>query len=214
MNGHHGSEISLARSLKDIIHTLEHFLRAPQQIGAVVPSSRFLARRMMDTLDLGRARTIVELGAGTGAITTELLSRTTPGSKILIIDSNPAAVSILKQRLSGRENLLIIEGDARELKSILKQHNCGTVDAVVSSLPYASLGETITRSILSAAAESLSPEGHFVAFQYTPLLRKTLENYFSIESSSVELRNFPPAVVYGCTSRKSAHSAAHLRESA
>ncbi|MBM3382808.1 MAG: methyltransferase domain-containing protein [Betaproteobacteria bacterium] len=204
----------MARSLKDILHTMGHFIRSPQQIGAVVPSSRFLARRMMDTLDLRRTQTIVELGAGTGAITTELLNRTPPGSKVMIIDANPAAVSILKQRLAGRENLLIVEGDARELQTILKQHNLGRVDAVVSSLPYASLGESITRSILAAAAESLAPDGHFVAFQYTPLLRSTLETYFEIQSSSVELRNFPPAVVYGCVSRKTAHSPTSLKESA
>ncbi len=202
----------MARSLKDILHMMGHFLKSPQQIGAVAPSSRFLARRMMDTLNLDQASTIVELGAGTGAITTELLQRTGPSSKIMIIDSNPAAVSILRQRLAGRSNLFIVEGDARELKNILKVHNFGKVDAVVSSLPYASLGENITRHILSAAAESLTPNGHFVAFQYTPILRKTLENYFHIQSSSVVLRNFPPAIVYGCVSRHSLQKTAELRE--
>lgn len=201
----------MARTWLDILHTFEHFLKAPQEIGAVLPSSRFLARRMMKAVDLKQANSIVELGAGTGAITGELLLHVRPNANVIIIDSNPEAVSILKRRLDGQKNLRIILGDARELANILKENQIGCVDAIVSSLPYASMGDGTTRHILSAAADVLTPEGHFVAFQYTPLLRKTLATYFDIQSSEVELRNFPPAVVYKCVTKKARKERLNLK---
>jgi phospholipid N-methyltransferase len=201
----------LARTWRDILHTFEHFLKAPHEIGAVLPSSRFLARRMMKAVDLKQANSIVELGAGTGAITGELLLHVSPGASVVIIDSNPEAVAILNRRLAGQKNLRIILGDARELRNILRENQIGNVDAIVSSLPYASLGEGTTRHILSAAADVLTPQGHFVAFQYTPLLRKTLEAYFEIQSSEVELRNFPPAVVYRCVAKENKKERLNLK---
>lgn len=204
----------MPRSFKDILHTLGHFLRAPQEIGAVLPSSPFLARRMMDALNLSHAQVVVELGAGTGAITNELLKRVQPAARVVIIDSNAEAIAILKARLSKLSNIELILGDAKELRRILSDIKLTRVDAIVSSLPYASMNETTARVILSEAADLLSPEGHFVAFQYTPILRKTLETYFKIQSSEVEIINFPPAIVYKCISRSAPAAAAQEQKSA
>ena len=41
------------------------------RVGAVAPSSRFLAERMARAALINNAQTIIELGAGTGAITKE-----------------------------------------------------------------------------------------------------------------------------------------------
>ena len=51
------------------------FLRHPGQVGAFCPSSRFLAVEMTQKIGMEDARTNVELGPGTGAITRRSSSR-------------------------------------------------------------------------------------------------------------------------------------------
>lgn len=191
----------MSQSWKDIRHTLIQFLRNPSEIGTIVPSSRFLAGKMINCVDFRKASTIVELGAGTGAITGEMLRRSSEDNRILIIDLNSDAVSILRERLKAFSNVEVVLGDARALPDILQCRNISLVEAIFSSLPYASLGTEITREILKSASDVLAPEGHFVAFQYTPLHRNLFERHFSIRSAKIEFRNLPPAIVYDCVSK-------------
>jgi phospholipid N-methyltransferase len=169
---------------------------------------------MMNGLDLQHAKVVVELGAGTGAITTELLDRVSHGTRVVIIESNSDSIALLKKRLPASQDIAVVLGDAEKLDQILGRLNIASVDAIVSSLPYASLGPSKTNSILAAATAVLSPHGHFVAFQYTPLLRKKLEKYFDIITSEVELRNFPPAVVYLCHPKRRHEQRLDLEKSA
>ena len=48
---------------------LQAFLKSPRVIASVFPSSSFLERRVVRAADVGSARAVVELGAGTGGIT-------------------------------------------------------------------------------------------------------------------------------------------------
>ena len=52
------------------------YLRNPSGVGAVCPSSRFLARKMVGSAKgvVGKNDVVVELGSGTGAITEFILS--------------------------------------------------------------------------------------------------------------------------------------------
>jgi phospholipid N-methyltransferase len=169
---------------------------------------------MMNCIDFSYASTIVELGAGTGAITNELLRRSGPNNRILIIDLNQAAVSLLQERLRSYPNVEVLLADARTLDTLLKKRNILHVEAILSSLPYASLGTEATKEILSNAAGMLAARGHFVAFQYTPLHKNLFERHFSIRSSKIEFRNLPPAIVYDCVSKTEPYVQAHSRKTA
>lgn len=204
----------MLRTWHDIAHTCSQFIKKPSEVGALIPSSRFLAARMMNAVDLANAKTIVELGAGTGAITSELLQRARKDATILIIDNNPESISLLQSRLPENRNVNLIQADARLIKEIIAEFSIGKVDSVVSSLPYTSLGIALTREILKCTSEVLDDRGHFVAFQYSPVLRKTLEDYFNIERSEVEFRNFPPAIVYRCSSKGPADGQFNYKDSA
>lgn len=193
----------MPRHWSDIKHMIQHFMRAPHQIGSIVPSSRFLAEKMMNCVDLANAQCVVELGAGTGAITLEMLRRTGSHCRILIIDLNPEAVRILSERFKERANIEVILADARELDKLLTERQIPSVEAIISSLPFTSLGEKTTEEILLSTSKVISKGGHFVAFQYSSLLKKTFEKHFNIRSSRFEFRNLPPAIVYDCVSKNS-----------
>ena len=49
------------------------FLKRPKQVGSIIPSSRFLERRVTRATRAHRAKLIVELGPGTGGTTRALL---------------------------------------------------------------------------------------------------------------------------------------------
>jgi phospholipid N-methyltransferase len=57
-----------------------NFFRHPRMLGSIVPSSRFLIKQLLEPINFGRARVIVEYGPGVGVITAELLRHMRPGA--------------------------------------------------------------------------------------------------------------------------------------
>ncbi|MBI3154936.1 MAG: hypothetical protein HYZ20_05970 [Burkholderiales bacterium] len=73
---------------------LSHLLRSPSLTGAVAPSSQFLARAMADAAR-GAGR-IIELGAGTGAVT-RALARQHPVATLTLVELQPALARRLQR---------------------------------------------------------------------------------------------------------------------
>ena len=59
----------LQKKSDDRVVFLQQFLKNPRQVGSVIPSSRYLERRVVALAEIATARTIVELGTGTGGMT-------------------------------------------------------------------------------------------------------------------------------------------------
>jgi hypothetical protein len=74
------------------------FFRHGMGIGSVWPSSKSLARATIKEVDWEKAKVIVELGAGTGAITEEAVARLKPHTKFLAIERDADFVRILRER--------------------------------------------------------------------------------------------------------------------
>jgi phosphatidylethanolamine/phosphatidyl-N-methylethanolamine N-methyltransferase len=171
-------------------------LSNPGPIGSAVPSSRFLGRRMASFLPRLPKGYVVELGAGTGAITAALLKRGIPADRILPVERSEALVKLLKRRFP---SLSIALGDATELRSLLKTwlpKDAPEISYVVSSLPLRSLPENVVISILHEIYQILPPHGKLL--QYTYDLRKTPHPYlsgFKRCRTSVVWANIPPARV-------------------
>ena len=49
------------------------FLGKPKEVGSIIPSSRFMERRIVKTLQLEGVKLVVELGPGTGGTTKAVL---------------------------------------------------------------------------------------------------------------------------------------------
>jgi len=186
------------------INFLREYISNPGSIGAVAPSGRMLASRMLDGISLESATTVVELGPGTGAFTTEILHRISSEAKFIAIEKNPVFLAGLRQRF---ENLEIIEGDAGNLVHLLHHRGIDAVDVVVSGLPWAAFPETVQQRILSEVHDILAPDGRFVTFAYFGMhmlpraraFRTLLESFFGqVERTPLAWRNLPPAFAYHC----------------
>ena len=89
------------------------WLRNPRAMAALSPSSRQLARLMIEQLP-EVARHIIELGGGTGVFTQALLEHGIEPSELLVVELNEELHQLLRQRFP---SVGVVCGDAQELKS-------------------------------------------------------------------------------------------------
>jgi phospholipid N-methyltransferase len=180
------------------------WLRNPRAIAALSPSSRQLAKLMIDQLPAG-ARHIVELGGGTGVFTQALLDHGIEPDRLLVVELNEELHQLLRQRFPA---VRVICGDAQELKTIVSDHafaSDGGVDAVVSGLGMLSMSRATQRAILEGVFGVLRANGHFIQFTYgpaSPVSRDILNELgLAVTRAGVAWLNVPPATVYVYTRR-------------
>ena len=169
-------------------------LNNPRPIGSAVPSSPFLARRMASYLPRAPRGYVIELGAGTGAITTALLKRGIPPEQIISVERSEIMVRLLKRRFPF---LKIALGDASELRALLRTFlgkDDIEISHVVSSLPLRSLPERVVTNIIREIYAVLPKKGRLV--QYTYNLGRTSHpslSGFKRIRTTVVWANVPPA---------------------
>jgi len=184
---------------------LVEFFRRPGVIGAIHPSSRHLARRMIQPINFETAQTIVEFGPGTGVFTRYILDRKRPDTSFFALELNDSMYRVMLDRFP---HVAVYHDSAARIKDYLSKHQQTGVDAVVSGLPWAAFTDSLQDEILTPTLEALHPGGFFSSFAYLQGLllpaglrfRKKLHSYFSqVRISPVTWRNLPPAFVYWCT---------------
>ena len=174
---------------------LREYIKTPNTIGAVAPSSRHLAAAMTAWVDFNKAKCIVEYGAGTGIFTREVCAKKRPGTVYIVIEQNDRFYSMLQKQFHGVPGVVLIHGDAGNVCNFLKKQGFPHADHIISGLPFTSLPEPVSRRILSQTQKAVGAKGVFTTFQYTLLRRQFLEEYFNIRKIVRIWRNLPPAYV-------------------
>lgn len=187
---------TVSHSLKVRPNFLSAWLRNPKQVGAVLPSSDGLTNTMAAQVNRGPGLTI-ELGAGTGAVTSALLSRGIKPDHLVLVEKDRILAKELDHHFPA---LRVLEGDAARLQQLLQRSGLGLADNVVSSLPLLSM-RTLTRiRVLSQVFAILQPDGKLVQFTYSPRppVPERLAHSLGITGKRIErvLWNLPPANVW------------------
>lgn len=173
---------------------LQGFLRKPQQVGSVIPSSRFLERRLVALSGARSARLVVELGPGTGGTTRALLRALPADARLLAIELEPRFAAILRETKDPR--LIVVEGSAEQIAEALHEHGLGAPDAVISGIPFSTMDVALGRRIARAIHAVLPPNGRFVAYQVRGKVHDVARPFFGRAEIDVELRNIPPMRLY------------------
>lgn len=173
---------------------LQGFLRHPRQIGSLVPSSRFLERRVARLSALATARSVVELGPGTGGTTRALLAAMPPQAALLSVELSPDFIPTL--RAIDDDRLIVHHGNAERLADILDQYAWPSVDVIVSGIPFSLLRPDSRRRVIDAVWSALTPGGRFVAYQICGHIHQLAQPLFGPAQVAVELRNLPPMRIY------------------
>lgn len=179
---------------------LTSWIRAPLKIGAAVPSSLSLARTIAKQV-IPRKGIVVELGAGTGAITRALLETGLPESRLLVVERDANLCKLLFRKFPG---IRIVHGDASRLQALLGKNALSTpVDAVVSGLPLLSMGRGLCNEVLQQSFSCMDDGGLFIQFTYGPFspIPVSMANNLGLVAHKVTRiwRNIPPAAVWRYT---------------
>lgn len=176
----------------------------PGKTGAIVPSSRKLARRMLELSNPGEDAVIAEYGPGTGVFTREIADNLRPGQKFFCVEINKNFADILRR---DHPRLGIHIGCASDIESYCRAEGVDHVDRVVSGLPWAVFPEELQRDILDGMMRVMPKGGVFVTFAYVQGLvlpsgrrfKRNIKRYFAkVERSEVIWENIPPAIIYRC----------------
>lgn len=179
----------------DHLEFLRGFLRKPKEVGSIIPSSRFLERRVIRSAEVGRARVAVELGPGTGGTTRALLRAMAPDARLLAIEINPRFVRHLRSQVhDGR--LTVLEGSAADVGRLLAAEGLDGADVILSGIPFSTMPRPLGLEILAAVREALRPGGRFVAYQFRDRVETLGREVFGRPKVQTEIRNVPPMRVY------------------
>lgn len=185
---------------------LSAWLRNPMQVGAILPSSNSLTSTMAAQINCGSGITL-ELGAGTGAVTSALLTRGINPEKLVLIEKDTILAGELSKRFP---NLRVLEGDAARLKQLLQNSEMGLIDNVVSSLPLLNMRHRTRVRVLRQIFAVLHPEGKFVQFTYSlkPPISERLAYSLDVDGEMTDriLLNLPPAHVWVYRRRQDDHN--------
>lgn len=181
--------------VKSHVAFFTEFLKHPLQIGSVIPSSRFLERRVMEAAGIASATTIVELGSGTGGTTQAILRAMKPHATLLSIEINPNFHKMVRHIED--ERLIAHLGSACELKEILSMYGLGAPEAVISGIPFSTMPHQLGCQVIEAISTMLASNGCFVAYQFSDRVATLCRPYLGEEEQmALEFINIPPMRVY------------------
>jgi len=163
-------------------------------MGAVMPSGRLLARTMAQYVDIDSDDPVIELGPGTGAITSALLHRGVDQKRLVLVEYNSGFCALLRDRYPQAR---VVHGDAYTLRDTLWNVLGTPASAIVSGLPLVTKPMSTRLKLIRDAFAALAPGAPFVQFTYSvaPPIPKSLPGV-STEASERIWMNLPPARVW------------------
>lgn len=191
-----------------------------KQTAAIAPSSKQLAKAMVDPMRSTPRRCVIEFGPGTGVVTREILRCMPSDSVLLAFEINPQFVDYLRGAIPD-DRLQVVSAGAETAAAELERRGISEVDAVVSSLGIANMATAAVDAIFHPLRPFLNSRGAITQFQYVYRIKlhdgrveyfntgRFMRRYFSTVRSTCVWLNFPPAFVITCRGALTDVSPAH-----
>jgi len=109
----------------------EHGLRAKKGLGQHFLVDPVALQRIIESAQLGECDTVLEIGAGPGNLTAQLVQR---AGQVIAVELDEDMLGLLRQSIEGCENVRIVHGDI--LQQDLATLTEGKPYKVVANLPY------------------------------------------------------------------------------
>ncbi len=177
---------------------LRGFLRNPGQVGSVWPSSRWLEQRLVQRAGIAQARTVVELGPGTGGTTAAFLQALPASGRLLAVELDPGFHGHLAHTLDD-PRLLLELASAERLADLLAARRLPAPEAIVSGIPFSTMPADVADRIAALVAQVLRPGGRFVAYQVRAHVARYTAPHLGPARREWELLNVPPVRVFSWT---------------
>lgn len=183
-----------AEARQEEILFIKRWLAHPLKVGALLPSSPFLARMVARHTLIGDDDVVVELGAGTGAVTKALLDAGIPKERLFVVEIDADMCTYLRKWYPQAQ---IIHGDAGMLHDILPSKWRGKVSTVISGIPMITLPDDLQQRLIRSWLGELKPGGRMLQYTYSlvsPIPQKKFG--LSVKRAGMTFLNLPPASVF------------------
>lgn len=165
---------------------------SPREIGSVAPSSSQLAKAM--TQQIAPEASVLELGAGDGAITSKIIDRLVRPDQLTVVEIDKEFANTLRNKFFQSR---VVEQDAEEFL----RRSDDTYDFVLSGIPFAVMAADKRSRVFRLIEKKLRPGGKFIMFQYSETTLGELKQFFENVRTQFVLLNLPPAFVFTCVKR-------------
>ena len=175
---------------------LKRWAANPLQMGSIVPSSAALCERVVRQTRWAASEYVLELGAGTGVISRALLAAGFPAERLIVCEIVPSMAEHLQQSLRG---VHVIQGDARDLPTVLPASIQGNIGTVICGIPLVLLPLAEQAKFIDSM-EAVAPGRGFLHYSYcatSPLPWK--KHSLTAKREEWTPLNFPPASVWRYT---------------
>lgn len=166
----------------------------PLKVGALLPSSPFLANLTARQVQYGPDDVVVEVGAGTGSITKGLLRAGLPPERLFVVELDADMCIFLRQKLP---HVQVIHGDAGKMSDILPSKWHGKVATVVSGIPMITLPFEAQQRLINSWFSVMRPGGLMLQYTYS-LVSPIAASKLGLAGArgGMTLLNVPPASVF------------------
>lgn len=182
--------------------------------GALLPSSKPLARELTRYLAPGNRQPvrILEAGPGTGAISRMIAKRMIPGDTLDAVEINPAFAHAIRDLIATdkdfdprREQIRVIQADLLSLSPPSNgqanngsndgshdgsndgsSHDLSSYDMIICSLPFNNFDPVLVSKIFETMEGLLKPGGRLTYFEYWAI--RTLKSIFVGSKTRLRLR--------------------------
>ena len=147
------------------------FRRHFQATGAILPSSRFLARALVKPLRVPRGPCrILEVGPGTGAVTREIVRTLRPGDRLEIVEINASVVEVVRRRFEEELDFRRKTLQTRVIHSAIQDVEGRAVyDVMISGIPLNNFAVPLVEEIFASYRRLLKPQGALSYFEYVAI---------------------------------------------
>jgi phosphatidylethanolamine/phosphatidyl-N-methylethanolamine N-methyltransferase len=180
--------------LESFIAFWKAFLQNPRRVGSITPSGAALGEAMVKVVLAEKPGCVVELGAGTGAITRALVNIRSQLDDLIVIEKSPGLAAHL---MAAYPALNIVTGCASLVGKI--DFPRGRPLTIVSSLPLRSLPRDELNAIKKAIGALSDRDAGFRFIQYSYFGRVPFVSHVSWltwEKMHTVFANIPPATVW------------------
>ena len=181
------------RKKRDIALFFRRWVANPLQMGSIIPSSPRLGELIARHIDKQSDSLILELGAGTGAITKSLINYGISPKRIAVVEIVPEMADHLRTKFP---KTTVLQADAFNLPIEILKDTAAEIGTVICGIPLVLLNEAKQRQFIQQV-EAVAPGRGFLLYTYcitSPLPYRTL----GLEARRLAWTplNFPPASVW------------------
>eukprot|EP00831_Metopus_contortus_P055480 TRINITY_DN4697_c0_g1_i4.p1 TRINITY_DN4697_c0_g1~~TRINITY_DN4697_c0_g1_i4.p1 ORF type:complete len:268 (+),score=51.00 TRINITY_DN4697_c0_g1_i4:36-839(+) len=179
----------------DMMLFCRSWFNCPKQMGTIFPSSKSTGKAIANIIKCPDHVRVVEVGAGTGQITSEIVKLGIPNEQFVAIEYDSGLCEKLRKTQS--QGLQVLNMDAADMVEKLPKEFIGHTDYLISTLPLIPMGEEKCRKVVDSIFTVLKPNGVYIQVTLSPAKPKYVD-LLGLEATKicVSWLNIPPMHIW------------------